>query len=739
MDLLAQALEYADMGLAVLPLYEPVNGKCSCGKERCTSPGKHPRIAGGSNSASKNIEQIKGWWAKWPDANIGIATGVVSGILAVDVDCNGDKHGDLSIKEWESQHTPLPRTWISQTGSGGYHCFFKCTDSSLKNRAGILEGVDIRANGGYIVAPPSLHICENRYEWKRRPGEVPLASLPAEFDALIKSNKQQLYYPTVINEGMRNDTLFRLACSLRAKGLSEIAVLSAIKEENRMRCSPPLEDHEIERIVQSASRYPPGSSVKYSEPSVTDSLAELHPEKNSRYSWNDIGSSNLFADWYKRTARYVPERKQWYIYDGKAWREDTGNLQVMELCKELADKLMLYALGINDEQQRQAYIGFVKRWQIRRNRETILKDAASVYPVLISEFDSNPDLFNCLNGTVELKTGAFRSHNPEDMLSKISGVSFDPKAVSSRWERFISEVLSEDPERAMYLQKAAGYALSGDTQYETLFILYGPTTRNGKSTCMETILSMMGEYGKAAQPDILGMKQNMGRNAPSEDVARLSGARLVNISEPDKKLVLSSAMVKTLTGNDTLNARFLHENSFDFKPQFKLFINTNHLPAVTDMTLFNSGRVIIIPFTRHFEEQEQDKQLKRKLSEPNNLSGVLNWCLEGYRLLNEQGFAMPDSIRAATDEYRYDSDKVGQFAEEMLIKDPQSEVRTSEVYGQYQQWCEHNGHHAESIRNFKPALERIDEVVRKRPKGGGNMTTILMGYRLPDCYDNGGL
>ena len=155
-------------------------------------------------------------------------------------------------------------------------------------------------------------------------------------------------------------------------------------------------------------------------------------------------------------ARYVPERKKWFIYNGRVWEPDTGNLRAMELCKKLADDLAVYALSIQDEKRRTDYLDFVRHWQRRNYRETILKDAASVYLVSLSEFDKDPFLFNCLNGTLDLRTGAFRSHSPADMLSK---------------------------------------------------------------------------------------KQTSSGSGPSEDIARLAGARVVNLSEPDKKMVLSAALV----------------------------------------------------------------------------------------------------------------------------------------------------------------------------------------------------
>lgn len=448
-------------------------------------------------------------------------------------------------------------------------------------------------------------------------------------------------------------------------------------------------------------------------------LADLHPEKNDRYGWSDIGNGNLFADWYKDIVRYVPERKKWYVYTGKRWEPDTGNLHAMELCKKLADQLAIYALSLPEGALRDAYRKFVEKWQARKNRETILKDAASVRPASLEVFDKDPYLFNCENGTLNLRTRDFHAHTPGDMLSMISGVIYDPAAKSELWERVVNDCMQGDADKAAFLQKAMGYGLTGDTSEECFFLLYGATSRNGKGTITDTFLKLMGDYGRTAKPDTIAQKQTANGSGPSDDIARLAGARVVNISEPDKAMVLSAALVKTLTGNDKITARFLHENSFEFYPQFKFFINTNYLPKVTDTTLFSSGRVKVIPFERHFSEAEQDKGLKKELAKPHNLSGVLNWCIEGLRLMQETGFAPPAAVLSATADYQRDSDKIARFIDDMMELNLIGEIRTEDAYHEYQRWCLRNGQAPEGMPTFKQSMGAYAQIKRKRPNGAG--------------------
>lgn len=451
--------------------------------------------------------------------------------------------------------------------------------------------------------------------------------------------------------------------------------------------------------------------------------------KALKYSTTDNGSGRLFSDIVKGQARYVASRKSWFIYDGTRWAPDEGNMATMEMCKTIGDALTRYAFEIKDEKERKEYLRYTMRWMTRNYRKTILDDAASVYNIGMGEFDADVNLLNCKNGTLDLKTMQFRSHNPDDKITKIADVVYNPNAKCPRFEQFLTEVMSGDADKSAFLQKALGYALSGDSRFECLFFLYGATTRNGKSTLMESVLRVFGDYGLTVAPETIAAKQR-NSSGPSEDLARLAGIRLANISEPSRGMRLNAAQVKSMTGNDSINARFLHCNSFDFRPQFKLYINTNYLPSVDDMSLFSSNRVRVIPFDRHFEPQEQDPNLKHLFAEEDAKSAILNWLIAGWRLLQKEGLNSPEAVVEATKEYSHDSNKIALFAEDNLVPDANREVRTSEIYAHYKVWCEVNGCLPENSTNFKKSLQAIGTVVRKRPRDGSEKTTLLLGYRL---------
>jgi putative DNA primase/helicase len=365
----------------------------------------------------------------------------------------------------------------------------------------------------------------------------------------------------------------------------------------------------------------------------------------------------------------------------------------------------------------------------RRNRESILRDAMSTAPVSISDFDKDIMLLNVQNGTLNLEYSSLQPHNPDDMISKLAPVRYDPEAKCERWERFIDEIMCGDTDLACYLQKAIGYALTGLTEYEVFFILFGQKTRNGKTTLMETIANLLGDYTRNTQAQSLS-RRSVDGSAATPEMARLKGARLVTVPEPEKGLELNVALIKQLTGGDTYTARFLNANPFEFKPEFKLFINTNHLPRTADDTVFSSGRVKIIPFDRHFDENEQDTGLKKLFRKAANKSAILNWAVEGWWLIRETGFDPSQRVISAIEAYRSEADIIGTFLSEYTVREENSRLPTSTLYSYYSDWAKENGYRPLSNRSFVADLRRRLEIGHDYKKGN-----VLMGWALASGGD----
>ena len=453
----------------------------------------------------------------------------------------------------------------------------------------------------------------------------------------------------------------------------------------------------------------------------SERFRELGVPDNPAFPANDIGASSLFGSICGDTLRYVVEQKSWYWYTGQTWKQDIGSLKAMERCKAFADAYGSYICSSCEDEKAQ---NFATKLTSRRRRETILADARSIAPIGLDTFDRNRMLLNCRNGTFNLHDMTFHNHSPGDYVTKTTRARYDPKARCQRWERFIDEVMCGDADTARYLQTVLGYSCTGDTSLEKMWLLYGPSTRNGKSTTVETVAYLLGDYAKTASAATISHRSADGTKA-SPDIARLMGTRLVNINEPDRNLILNAAVVKQLTGGDTLVARFLNENLFEFMPEGKFFVNTNHLPQIVDTTVFTSGRVVIIPFERHFAEQEQDRGLKRYLRRPGNLSGILNWLIEGYRMFRSDGLRPSARIKAAIAEYAVESDVLGLFLGEAVVPAENGRLSTAALYSVYTAWLKARGSRPIRVQGFVGELRKRYDVTHDRRIGN-----VIVGAAL---------
>ena len=443
------------------------------------------------------------------------------------------------------------------------------------------------------------------------------------------------------------------------------------------------------------------------------------PSVMKRYTLDDIGAARLFADTFRGLLLYLPEYRDWFIYESGRWMLDKEGLRARELVKELAD----YVWGIipppppadpdikeKPDDKWASHRKHYSRYRSLQARKTLLQDAMSELRGSASDFDKNPYLFNCLNGTLDLRTGELRPHDHCDMISKQAAVNFDPSAVSPRFVRFIEEITEGNQERARMLQKALGYALKGEANEECYFTAIGEKTRNGKGTLFDTILQLFGSYG--VQMDFSTIARGNGTKDGSRatpDLARLASVRFVLSNEPEKGVCLNEALMKQLTGNDDITSRPLYGDILQFKPVFKLFITANSKPTVADDSLFASGRVKLLPFTRHFEAHEQDKALKAKLREPQSMSGILNWLLEGYRLYCAEGLQDTAEMKSLVGEYRWENDYIGQFlAERVEItpNDKKNRIAVRNILNNYREWCLPIGVKPLAFKSFKSELER---------------------------------
>lgn len=429
------------------------------------------------------------------------------------------------------------------------------------------------------------------------------------------------------------------------------------------------------------------------------------PYHNALYQkLDEIAFAQLFGDIIKDFARYDPISKSWRIFNGVKWERDPEDLILGQQAKLFQEVTYRYSATISDEnnpERLRAFRKAVNDLSRLSKRKALIEDAKSVHPVPPGAFDNDVNGINLKNGFLSFTDFKLYRHDPGQLLSKVANVEFDPSVPTDEIEAIVREIMQGDREKVEYIQQLFGLSLTIDTSQEQAFIFYGPTSRNGKSTLLNTFGDMLGDYAVTMAPESLARRERNARNA-SGDIARLQGVRFVHLSEPPKHMILDSALLKTMIGRDKIVAREMYEKEREFFPEFKLFINTNHLPHVTDDSLFASERLKVIEFNRHFTPEEQDRGLKRRLMEPQNLSALLNWSIEGLKKYQAAGAVLrdPDAVHSATERYRQDSDKFGQFISENLEQTLGLHVSIKDAYNAFASWCHENGFGTDSKKSF---------------------------------------
>lgn len=418
------------------------------------------------------------------------------------------------------------------------------------------------------------------------------------------------------------------------------------------------------------------------------------------YEMSDTGNAQRFSDKFMGNVKYSHTNKIWYYWNGKYWNKDeTGEM------KRLADlaiqdiKQQAFTF-IEDEKKQEAYLKWAIKTAGSKPKGNMLIESQHIpgMPVGANDFDIQDDLINCENGIVNLRNGELKTHEPNSMMSKISYASYDNKSKKKpeKWLKFLDDITGGDKGLQLYLQKAVGYSLSGSTKEQCLFFCFG-NGNNGKSTFLDVVTDLAGTYAMNMQAESIMVKKNTG--AVNTDIARLNGARFVTVPEPEEGVRLNESLVKQMTGGDLLTARFLYGNEFQFKPEFKLWIGTNHKPIIrgTDDGIWR--RVILIPFTVKIPKEKVDKNLSWKLRK--ELPLIMKWAVDGCILWQKEGLQKPTCIQKASDDYREEMDVLSKFISDCVeIADDNSGLKASEIYTVYQRWASENNEYEHTNTRF---------------------------------------
>jgi putative DNA primase/helicase len=664
--------------------------------------------------------EINDWYSR-PYFQLGMVCGPVSGgFFALDFD---GESWETYFQMFMRRFPDFLNTRAVRTGSWKFHLWGRCQGLSniiqrlSRGRIERIfpgekhEAIELRLDRCIMLAPPSTHPSGTTYQFfepinpilefseerlweiveflregqperqhrQTQQGETP--DLTDERQRRLANFYVRVALGQVENGAGRNEKGFQLGCNLRDLGLSEEDARAFMEEYQR---GVPERDHSYtidEAINSLGSAY----ENERKEPWIPDgffgpddgALGEERIQKLIAYPLTDAGNAESFIEIHGDHFIFVPEKRKWFMWDGVRWMEDEyeprlSMLNTVRIKGRLSER-------VSDEHRRSEF----RKWNVGSESMGKIKSALESAEYMnrknLRLFDSESYMLCCENGVVNLRIGEFRRANHNDWLSKSTGVNYDPEAQCPRWLQFLEEVFQGDRELIGYIKKSVGYSLTGDTSEQCLFVGWGKGA-NGKSTFLEVVGTVIGEYAQTL-PSIT-LKEHRNENNIPNDVARTCGARFVKMIEVKERAKLNEERIKSLTGGDKITARFLHQEWFEFYPQFKIWLAANHKPIIKDTSEGIWRRIHLIPFEAYFPPEAQDQHLVEILREEK--SGILNWAIEGCLEWQSGGLRPPSKVINATRQYRNESDVFGRFLYEEC-KD-EGEESSERLYGAFCRW-----------------------------------------------------
>ena len=432
-----------------------------------------------------------------------------------------------------------------------------------------------------------------------------------------------------------------------------------------------------------------------------------------RFSPTEWGNAERLVALYGRDLRYCHLWGKWVTWDGTRFlRDDTGGASVAQKAKAMVRGIAKDAWLVENEGRRGEMLEWCGKCHNRQKLENTI--ALARYepgiPVVPGELDMHHDLLNVANGTVELRSSTLMPHDRKHLLTKCLDTAYNPDADCPTWTKFLARILDNDQDLMHYVWKALGYSLTGNWSEQKFFFCYG-LGANGKSTLIETVMRILGEYATAAPPELLMVKHM--ESAVSNDIAMLKGARFVGTDETEDGKRLNESLVKRLTGGEQITARFLHQEHFTFDPTFKIWVSGNHKPRIngTDMGIWR--RVVLIPFNVTIPDEERDKNLPEKLWQERE--GILAWMIAGAKTWYADGLGTANTIEEAVTHYREESDTLGAFLNEHTSVFSDAKILSSILYERYTSWAKTNNEYMMSQKKFSLAMaERGEPSVKDR-------------------------
>lgn len=475
----------------------------------------------------------------------------------------------------------------------------------------------------------------------------------------------------------------------------------------------------IQRNAIARAKKKIGHRISKGDEKASNELLELLKNESTirEFNQSDSGNAELLVHLNGAIIRYNHTVGKWYIWNGNYWQSDDGNM-INEYAKKSAKYRQQQAITINDTSKKKKEMDFAIRSEDHHKIIACINSAKTIEIVSTKADDWNVDLLSlqCENGLLLLGGNVkFVKGKADYMISKSTRIKYDPEEKCPLWEKAISEIFSGDEEMVSYFQRCVGYTLTGQTDEQKFFLLFG-TGANGKSVIFEILRDLLGDYAINTRFDTFERKYNK----QSNEIARLHNYRLVTANESGDTKKLDSELLKEVTGGDRVTGRFLYEESFDFSPQFKLWLASNSLPTVTDTSFGFWRRVQILVLSEVFINKRADLHLVDTLK--SELSGILNWAIYGFEQYAEQGLNPPKKVTNAVDEYRSDSDIVSKFVAECVIESKDNIITAKSLYQYFENW--HNENYSGKPISQIMFGKRMGTIGHKSEKIGGKMKYI---------------
>lgn len=474
----------------------------------------------------------------------------------------------------------------------------------------------------------------------------------------------------------------------------------------------------LERITESARRQALGD--EFEDPEDIDADPEDGQIDYEGSATTDLANAKRFVMQHGAKVRYVKLWGSWVVWDGKRWAEEKIDL-TRSMARETARSIYGEALTARTGEQADLLAKWAKASSSADRMEKMVR-VASWDPAIMAkpeDFDRNPWELNTPKGIVELRTGGLLAHDPEAMHTKVTAVAPED-GTPIRWLSFLQEIFAGDQDLIDWIQKLLGYSLLGTVREHVLAICWGAGA-NGKSTLLETVQGVLGEYAGPADPSLLLAKRS---DAHPTGIADLRGLRLVTCQETDEGRALDEATVKNLTGGTERKARFMRGNFFSYTPSDTIWLATNHRPMIRNNDAGIWRRVKLIPFTVEIPPERQDPELKSELIAQEG-GKILRWLVEGCIRYQVEGLGTTGAVETATERYRAEMDTIGEFIKDRCLVDGSATTAASEIFTEFTEWAKDNKVRLMDSRRFRHELtDRGFEEVRR------NTGKVFRGIRV---------